>query len=468
MDIKERVINSVNHEKRNKIINFLKTKNLTINDENLEFSNEFMKELHFKYNLSTENIFILFSILGIPKKRITKLFRKYVNSTKESQYKSRITSQIIIYGSTYMSSELGKTRFEKTMLETYGVPNPGLMPDHANKMRATSLEKFGETSYMKTKEAQEKMAKNLQEKYGPGIVNPYQIPEVIEKIQKTNKEKQPSIVKKRKATCEEKYGPGITTPLRKHIKNIPDINEKFWRENFIEDGYFLTEKCQKYHNMCQKQVYNYKVMFGIKEFKKIERNKTEKEINLFLRNFYDGEIILNDRKIIKPLELDFYLPGKNLAIEYNGIMFHSQSNKDNQYHYMFNMRNILQDHFLKKTIECEKLGIQLIHIFDFEWEDKEKREIIKEYIKNLILGKPFSCKWFSKETETEIAIDRRFSDGKFLKLELKETKEPNAMFFNNFVKEHNVPKIFENADEEKMYENGFRKIYDCGILIFRK
>lgn len=65
----------------------------------------------------------------------------------------------------------------------------------------------------------------------------------------------------------------------------------------------------------------------------------------------------NKRNIIPPYELDIYIPDHNLAIEINGSYWHSIENKDKYYH-------------LKKTEECKKLGINLIHLFDFEIDNK--------------------------------------------------------------------------------------------------
>lgn len=61
--------------------------------------------------------------------------------------------------------------------------------------------------------------------------------------------------------------------------------------------------------------------------------------------------ILNDRKVIAPYELDIVIPSKKLAIEYNGIYWHSTLFKDKYYH-------------LTKTKLCETKGYQLFHIFE--------------------------------------------------------------------------------------------------------
>ena len=62
-----------------------------------------------------------------------------------------------------------------------------------------------------------------------------------------------------------------------------------------------------------------------------------------------------DRNVLKNRELDIYIPSKKIAIEYNGLIWHSEKyGKDRNYH-------------LNKTEECKKLGIKLIQIFEDEY-----------------------------------------------------------------------------------------------------
>jgi len=96
--------------------------------------------------------------------------------------------------------------------------------------------------------------------------------------------------------------------------------------------------------------------------------KSEKEIVDFIKTELKiNNIIENDRKILNGKELDIYLPEHNLAIEFNGIYYHSNVFVNKNYH-------------LNKTEECEKQGIQLLHIFEDEWIYKS--DIVKSIIKN--------------------------------------------------------------------------------------
>ncbi len=82
------------------------------------------------------------------------------------------------------------------------------------------------------------------------------------------------------------------------------------------------------------------------------------------------KIIENSREIIKPHELDIYIPSKNIAIEFDGLYWHSEEHgKDKNYH-------------LNKTELCKSKNIQLIHIFEDEWLFKQ--DIVKSRLKQIL------------------------------------------------------------------------------------
>lgn len=67
-------------------------------------------------------------------------------------------------------------------------------------------------------------------------------------------------------------------------------------------------------------------------------------------------------------EVDIFIPSFNLAIEFNGLYWHGESNgKLERYH-------------INKTLICEEKGVKLIHIFEDEW--LFKKDIIISRIKN--------------------------------------------------------------------------------------
>ena len=96
-------------------------------------------------------------------------------------------------------------------------------------------------------------------------------------------------------------------------------------------------------------------------------SRSEQEVAEFVATVTDSKILRNDRQQISPLELDIFLPTEKLAIEYNGLYWHSEAYKTS-------------DHLLKKIELCKKSEIQLIHVFSDEWY--LKKDIVKSMIRN--------------------------------------------------------------------------------------
>lgn len=99
-------------------------------------------------------------------------------------------------------------------------------------------------------------------------------------------------------------------------------------------------------------------------------SKGEDEIAEYIRTTFGYKISQRDRSVLKPRELDIYVPDRKIAIEYDGLIWHSEMYKKEMTNY-----------HLSKTDECKKNGIRLIHIFEDEWI--EKPQIIKSMLRNI-------------------------------------------------------------------------------------
>ena len=170
------------------------------------------------------------------------------------------------------------------------------------------------------------------------------------------------------------YG-GLYTVVGKYISSDKKIKIKCndcGRYFNIEANSFLQGHGCPYHNLT----------YSVNENKIYEYVKT-----LF------PNVIQHDRTVLNGNELDIYIPDKKIAIEYNGLYWHSELQKRNNYH-------------LLKTEECEKQGIRLIHIFEDEWLHKTK--ICKSILSNifgLTKSKIDAEKCIIKEVNTKEATD---------------------------------------------------------------
>lgn len=82
----------------------------------------------------------------------------------------------------------------------------------------------------------------------------------------------------------------------------------------------------------------------------------------------NDRVVKHNREILGGKELDIYIPSENLAIEYCGLLWHSEKYRPNKF-YHFNKLNA-----------CNKQGIKLITIFEDEW--LSKKEIVLEKLKH--------------------------------------------------------------------------------------
>lgn len=119
-------------------------------------------------------------------------------------------------------------------------------------------------------------------------------------------------------------------------------------------------------------------------------SKIEREICRFLNDFNiktetSKRDILSDNQ-----EIDIFLPNFNIGIECDGVYWHSEKFKTNNYH-------------LKKTEECLKKDIRLIHIFDDEWlyeQNKVKNRLLS--ILGLNKGRIYARKCSIGKVDTKI------------------------------------------------------------------
>lgn len=110
----------------------------------------------------------------------------------------------------------------------------------------------------------------------------------------------------------------------------------------------------------------------------IGNSKLEEDLYDFLKSIYSGTIIRHDKQLLNEgtynqfgLELDFYIPEKKVAIEFNGTYWHSSLYKDKNYHF-------------RKSQLCEEKGVRLIHIWEYEWLNERQQPILKNIVKNAL------------------------------------------------------------------------------------
>ena len=519
-----------------------------------------------KYNITSEEAYLMFHTRPLCK--ICGCFTSYINFNKGYR----------IFCSNKCSMEnKRRNNIGKKISDTWKSKSIEEIKDRTDKTKATKLFKYGNENYNNI----EKIVKSndytnigIKSKETWNKKTERAIIDHIDKIKDTklNKygDKNYNNIEKSRQTQLNKYGDLYLSICdrsnwkyykQQNHKNMDLLNKDYIEKNFIKNKTFMIEDLCYFYGFSYSFANKLKGKFNIKYINSTgKNNKTEKEIAELFNN-----PIMNSRQIISPLELDLYSKENKLAIEYNGLMWHSYGKSE--YSMFNNYKEENKKKHLNKTILCEEKGIQLYHIFENEWLNKDKKDIwismikdkqglnkkigarkciikevqnkeAKEFIDNnhmqgyinasikiglyyddilysiMTFGKSRYnknieyelirfctkkgytvqgggsriLKYFEKTYKPKSLIsyaNRRWSMGNFyIKSGFTFIKDtiPNYFYFlpkenilwsRNKFQKHKLSNILKNFNKEdtetiNMYNNGYRKIYDCGNKVFLK
>lgn len=266
---------------------------------------------------------------------------------------------------TVKCSNSNKSKIEatkSTCMGRYGGNAPACSKDVSKRMLETTYRNQGDDAFIRrtgplSETTKQKMKHTNLERYG--VENPMQLREYQEKCNSNKNYKE----------IGNKIRKSLKTRRLDRDKDIIDI---------LEDNTIFRIRCPHPEcNLCDEKWFDIPISryhdrkynhtepcTRILPVKPIHITNTYPEI--FIKNILDEhsiEYITNDRSILSGKELDIHIPSHNLAIECNGVYWHSLKPKD--YHY-------------KKWKNCKDRGIQLLSI----WEDwiVHKPEVVKSII----------------------------------------------------------------------------------------
>lgn len=324
---------------------------------------------------------------------------------------------------------------KETCISKWGVDNPKKSKEVIEKEKENIKKKWGVSHYMFSDKVRNKFKETMRERWGvewaqqsdeiksksqqtwnnndnkEGIINN----RISKLINKSDEEKE-EINKKRKNSIEKKWNSydnfinyRLESIRNKSIKNwsvdhhfkAKEIIEKriiSYKNNIIKkiksdlpENIIFNYKKDNYNNTdsilnftCKncntdfdvnRQFFFFRKRQGVDICLKCNpilsgKSKRELELLSLIKDNYNGDILTNTKNIISG-ELDIYIPNLNLALEFNGLYWHSDLYKDKLYH-------------LNKTKQCISSDISLIHIWEDDWN--YKNDIVKSIILNK-LGK---------------------------------------------------------------------------------
>lgn len=221
-----------------------------------------------------------------------------------------------------------------------------------------------------------------------------------EKTQQTNLRKYgvyhnnhvPECNEKRKRSRQAWCDRTVAETFRGYGLDIELYNSKEKLEQVISEHNSLEEISKTLNGMPIMTVYRHMARYDVGMYEK-QTSGGERELLAFVDSL-GLQTKTNDRTIIKPLELDIVVPDSKIAIEFDGIYWHSEKAAKGAFD---------PKKHLKKTQACSDAGYKLIHVFENEW--KLNRDICKSVIAAK-LG-IFSRKIFARKCKVELVDPKR-------------------------------------------------------------
>lgn len=328
-------------------------KNKKISDEELDFFQDHTDHMPKEWSIKQKAYHVIIGDLVQPVCKMCGSLSKF----QSKQYWNWCSN-------TCMGSDpeiLEKKR--NTNVKRWGVSNPQSLQEIKEKQKSTMLNTHRVTNFAKSDEFVIKSKKTCIERYG--VDNPSKNKKVVEKIRKKALERNfNDVLQKRRITCMNKFG----TPASSQRHLTTDALNKMHDIEYLTHQHLILKKsCEEIANElgCSPTPILTKLTNAGINVTRHQQSSVEKEILEYISQFTQT-VEIGSYAIIPPRQIDIFIPEIKLAIEVNGVYWHSELHgKDKNYH-------------KTKTDQCNQIGVTLYHILDVDW--KNSKEIIKSKI----------------------------------------------------------------------------------------
>ncbi len=336
-----------------------------------EFERAYLDE-----NLSQEQMAERF---GVSRTTIKAMCSKWGIHKTEQQRLDRIKQTMIEkYGvSSPLQSKDFLEKSKKSYMDRTGYDCPAHNPSVVQKRKKTNMEKYGVENPMQSDAVKTKTSIGLRKLYS----DPATKQKILEQRERTCEERtgykypcmNADVLAKLNKTFMEKYG---CNPTYRHLpkQTVEILQSKELFCDFLEKNkQHNTRSLGKILQCSPATICRAIRRYDLQDQYDSAQSQPEEDVARFITSL-GVDVVRNTRKIIEPQEIDIYCPDYKIAIEFNGYYWHSFSvlvskGRDGKnYHY-------------DKSMAAQKAGIRLIHIYENEWDDPIKREIIKSVLR---------------------------------------------------------------------------------------
>lgn len=253
------------------------------------------------------------------------------------------------------SHDIKKHKTRMTNFEKYGGAAPLCNENVKQKMIETNIRSFGQQYHQQTEYGKQQRKQTIKQKYQCNHI--FESTLIQEKIHQT---------------MIEKYGTKYFSQKHISLQSLQQLNDRQW--------------LYQQHIQLQKPIYQIAEQLNVSTFcvrsylkkhnipiLRFFASNVQKQVLDFLKfETKISNIVINDRQLLFPQEIDILIPEQRFAIEVNGIFWHSENKgKYKTYH-------------LEKALNCKQKGYTLFQFTDQQWFFQN--QTIKNILKNK-LGK---------------------------------------------------------------------------------
>lgn len=283
------------------------------------------------------------------------------------------------YGVEHVSKVPGiREKTEQTNLERYGAKTPAQNPEIAKKIRDTNRGRYGVDYTFQTEEFKKQTEALNMERYGVRHHFQQSVPldiltsgELADMYRSGNNMNEIARYLGVDKVTVRKYldlmGEEIIPIVSDEAQKILDCKETMSTMYTTVGVYAIADDLKVSDTTVRKYLRHHGIKTGIRGRKSI----SERQVFAFIQSlgFEDAQLGARGFLNTPQRELDIYIPSKQVAIEFNGLYWHSDKFKEPTYH-------------LDKTLEADENGIRLLHLFEDEWGQRQDQ--VKAKIKSIL------------------------------------------------------------------------------------
>lgn len=288
----------------------------------------------------------------------TKGFRQYCGSKSVCECQNQQHSEIMKSHWAGLDPGEKQKRADASHMQT---------PEARQRAAETNLKKYGVDKPFKSKDIRNKASRSYREK--TGYATPLQNPEVQAKGLKTTVERYGGLMSHARTALYQKYNgnPFAHPDVKKKIQQRAHPKQQHYtdqqKEMLREENFALICKgksiveCAHQIGVNPTTISRTSVRYGLRDIFDSTRSQLEHKVKDLLDSL-GVEYVQNDRTIIAPMEIDFYLPEYRVGIEVGSLFWHSEVNagRSKNYHY-------------DKWLQCKHNNIELYQWFDDDIRD---------------------------------------------------------------------------------------------------